>query len=171
MVKFFGGPLAGISMGMSFWMTLLLSVTGMMTSVFIFSQIGVMVSRWYANRHRAQKKPIFSKKSRRIVKIWQKFGIQGIAFLTPILLSPVVGTIIATVLGASQKHILVHMLWSAVFWGITFTFALQELRYLDLAIFHKWYPSLFGKLRTGEEGPFKLRSIFIANWTDSAISL
>ncbi|QNF33388.1 hypothetical protein HUW51_11895 [Adhaeribacter swui] len=137
MVKFFGGPLAGISMGLSFGMTLLLSVTGMMTSVFIFSQVGMMVSRWYVARHRAQNKPIFSKKSRKIVKIWQRFGIKGIAFLTPVLFSPVIGTIMATVLGASQRHILFHMLWSAIFWGIAFTFALHELRHLDLAIFHK----------------------------------
>lgn len=137
MVKFFGGPLAGVSMGLSFWLTLLLSVTGMMTSVFIFSQVGVLVSRWYVNRHRAKKKPIFTKKSRKIVKIWQKFGIQGIAFLTPVIFSPVIGTIIATVLGASQKKIMVHMLWSAVFWGITFTFALHELSHLGLSIFHK----------------------------------
>ena len=137
MVKFFGGPLAGISMGLSFWMTLLLSVTGMMTSVFIFSKVGMMVSRWYIQRHRAQNKPIFSKKSRKIVKIWQRFGIKGIAFLTPVIFSPVIGTIMATVLGASQRHILLHMLWSAVFWGLAFTFALHELRHLDLAIFHK----------------------------------
>ncbi len=137
MVKFFGGPLAGISMGLSFWMTLLLSVTGMMTSVFIFSQVGMLVSRWYVEKHRAKKKPIFTKKSRKIVQIWQKFGIQGIAFLTPVLFSPVIGTIMATVLGASQRRILLHMLWSAVFWGITFTFALHELRHFDLPIFHK----------------------------------
>ena len=137
MVKFFGGPLAGISMGLSFWMTLALSVTGMMTSVFIFSQVGILVSRWYIARHRAQNKPIFSKKSRKIVKIWQRFGIKGIAFLTPVIFSPVIGTIMATVLGASQRHILLHMLWSAVFWGVTFTLALHELRHLDLAIFHR----------------------------------
>ncbi len=137
MIKFFGGPLAGISMGLSFWMTLLLSVTGMMTSVFIFSQVGVMVSRWYTERGRAKKKTIFNKKNRKIVKVWQAFGIQGIAFLTPVIFSPVIGTIIATVLGARQKHILVHMLWSAVFWGIAFTFALHELRHLNLPIFHR----------------------------------
>lgn len=137
MVKFFGGPLAGVSMGLSWWMTLLLSVTGMMTSVFIFSQVGMIVSRWYVAKSRAKKKPVFTKKSRKIVRIWQRFGIRGIAFLTPVLFSPVIGTIIATVLGASQRNILVHMLWSAVFWGVAFTFGLQELRHLNLPIFHK----------------------------------
>lgn len=137
MVKFFGGPLAGVSMGLSCWMTLLLSVTGMMTSVFIFSQVGIIVSRWYVAKNRAKKKPVFTKKSRKIVRIWQRFGIKGIAFLTPVLFSPVIGTIIATVLGASQRNILVHMLWSSIFWGAAFTFGLQELRHLNLPIFHK----------------------------------
>jgi len=136
MFKFFGGPLAGVTMGLSFWMTLLLSVTGMMTSVFIFSQIGLMVSRWYVAKHRAKNKPVFTKKSRKIVRIWQRFGIQGIAFLTPVIFSPVIGTIMATVLGASQRHILLHMLWSAIFWGAAFTFALHELSHLNLPFLH-----------------------------------
>lgn len=137
MVKFFGGPLAGISMGLSFGTTLALTVTGMMTSVFIFSGIGVMFSDWYIQQRRLKQKPIFSKKSRRLVRVWQRFGMSGIAFLTPVILSPIIGTIVATVLGARQRQILLHMLWSALFWGVTFTFILSQLSHLNLPFLHK----------------------------------
>ena len=131
MVKFFGGPLTGAALGLGFWQTLGLTVAGMMTSVAIFSMVGSAVSRYYARARIRKKKPIFNKKSRRIVKVWQKFGMGGIAFLTPVLLSPIIGTIIATVLGAKRGQILLHMLWSAVLWGTIFTFALINLRNFD----------------------------------------
>lgn len=132
MVKFFGGPLAGVSMGLSLGATMALTVAGMMTSVFIFSGIGTFFSKWYAQQQRRQQKPVFTKKNRRIVRVWQRFGMGGIAFLTPVLLTPIIGTVVATVLGASQRHILVHMLWSAVFWGITLTFLVAQLSTLNL---------------------------------------
>jgi hypothetical protein len=133
MVKFFGGPLAGVSMGLSFGATLALTVTGMMTSVIIFSGIGSFFSRWYVERRRLNQKPIFTKQSRRIVRIWQRFGMRGIAFLTPLILSPIIGTIVATALGAPPKKIILNMLWSAVFWGFTLTFVLTEISHMGLA--------------------------------------
>ena len=137
MVKFFGGPLTGAALGLNFWQTFGLTVSGMMTSVLLFSIIGSAVSKYYAKNRRLQRKPIFNKKSRRIVKVWQQFGMGGIAFLTPVLLSPIIGTIIATVLGAKRGQILLHMLWSAVLWGTVFTFALIHLRHMNLPFIGK----------------------------------
>ncbi|KAA9324965.1 hypothetical protein [Adhaeribacter soli] len=137
MVKFFGGPLTGAALGFSFWTTFGLTVAGMMTSVLLFSIIGTAVSKNYAKNRKLKNKPVFNKKSRRIVKVWQRFGMGGIAFLTPVLLSPIIGTIIATVLGAKRGEILLHMLWSAVLWGTVFTFALLHLRHLDLPFLGK----------------------------------
>ncbi|MGV3588340.1 MAG: hypothetical protein ACO1OF_15150 [Adhaeribacter sp.] len=137
MVKFFGGPLAGVSMGLSLGATMALTVAGMMTSVFIFSGIGTLFSKWYAEQQRQKQKPVFTKKNRRIVRVWQRFGMVGIAFLTPILLTPIIGTVVATVLGASQRHILVHMLWSAVFWGVTLTFLVSQVSTLNLPFLHR----------------------------------
>ncbi|RNI32702.1 hypothetical protein EFA69_04875 [Rufibacter immobilis] len=134
-VKFFGGPLAGVSMGLSFGATMALTVAGMMTSVFLFSLIGTAVHNRYVERQRAKNKPMFSKKNRRIVSVWKRFGMSGIAFLTPILLSPVVGTVLATVLGVSKSRIMLHMLWSAVFWGFALTFTLFKLSHLPFLHF------------------------------------
>ncbi|MFD1186062.1 hypothetical protein [Pontibacter rugosus] len=117
MVKFFGGPVTGVSLGLTYTETALLTVAGMMTSVVIFSIVGRAASKWLSARRRAKQKPMFSKKSRRIVQIWCRFGITGVAFLTPILLTPIFGTIVASLFGAPRKHILIHMLWSSIFWS------------------------------------------------------
>jgi uncharacterized membrane protein len=117
MVKFFGGPVTGVSLGLSYFESVVLTIAGMMTSVIIFSIIGQAFSRWVTSRRRAKSKPVFSKKNRRVVKIWNKFGVKGVAFLTPILLTPIFGTVVASLFGAPRKHILLHMLWSAILWS------------------------------------------------------
>lgn len=126
MVKFFAGPLTGISLGLSYLETMLLTIAGMMTSVLIFSVIGKAVSVWYSKRQRAKQKPVFCKKNRRIVKVWTRFGVSGVAFLTPILLTPIFGTIVAALLGAPRKHIFVHMFWSSILWSATLTLVVFE---------------------------------------------
>jgi len=117
MVKFFAGPLTGVAVGLTYLETVLLTIAGMMTTVIIFSIIGRAFSKWWAKRQRAQNKPMFSKKNRRIVQIWNRFGVVGVAFLTPILLTPIVGTVVAALFGAPRKQIFIHMLWSSVIWS------------------------------------------------------
>ncbi len=129
-VKFLGGPLAGSSMGLSFAPTMALTVAGMMTSVFVFSGVGRAWVRHRQRQRRLRRAPIFSKRSRNIIKIFKRFGMGGIAFLTPILLSPIGGTVIATLLGVPRQRILLHMLWSAVLWGGILTLASDRIGHL-----------------------------------------
>jgi len=123
MVKFLGGPLAGVSMGLPFGLTLALTVAGMMTTVIIISGVGRVWVRHKQQQRRLRRVPIFSSRSRNIIKVFRRFGMGGIAFLTPVLLSPIGGTVIATLLGVPRNRILLHMLWSAVFWGGVLTLA------------------------------------------------
>lgn len=117
MVKFIGGPVAGVAAGLTYMESVLLTIAGMMTTVVIFSIIGRAFSKWIAARRRADKKPVFNKKNRRIIKIWNSFGVVGVAFLTPVIFTPILGTVVAALFGASRKQIFIHMLWSAVVWS------------------------------------------------------
>ncbi|MDH5398541.1 MAG: hypothetical protein OEX02_10360, partial [Cyclobacteriaceae bacterium] len=49
---------------------------------------------------------------------WKRFGALGIAFLTPILLMPIGGTLILTSFGSPRKKIFTYMLMSATFWSV-----------------------------------------------------
>ncbi|KAA9325573.1 hypothetical protein F0P96_19795 [Hymenobacter busanensis] len=133
MVKFIGGPVTGAAAGLSFAQTLALTVAGMMTSVAVVSGVGRSWAAHMQRRRRLRHKPVFSRRSRTIVRIFSRFGISGIAFLTPILFTPIGGTVIATMLGVRRQQILLHMFWSALLWGAAFTFL--TLKFSHLGIF------------------------------------
>ncbi|GAA4382676.1 hypothetical protein [Hymenobacter koreensis] len=135
MFKFIGGPVTGAAAGMSFAQTMALTVAGMMTSVAVVSGLGRRLAAHLQRRRRLRHKPVFSRRSRAIVRVFKRFGISGIAFLTPILLTPIGGTVIATMLGVRRQQILIHMFWSALLWGATFTFL--TIKFSDLPIFRR----------------------------------
>lgn len=127
MVKFVGGPLAGASLGLGFAETLALTVAGMMTTVVLLSGVG---RRWVKKRQRQRRlrhEKVFSRRSRAIVRVFQRFGMPGLALFTPILFTPIGGTVVATLLGVPRPRILLHMLWSAVLWGTALTLLGDEL--------------------------------------------
>ena len=65
-----------------------------------------------------EKRKVFTKKNRRIVQIWKKYGLMGIAIVTPIFLSIPIGTIIANSLEERKKKILLYMFFSILFWSV-----------------------------------------------------
>ena len=134
MVKFVAAPVAGIAAGLPFGLIWMLSVAGMMTTVVLISGVGKMWAIHLRRRREEKGKPLFSRKSRRIVSVFRRFGMGGIAFLTPILFSPIGGTVIATQLHVPRWRILIHMFWSAALWGAAFT--MLAIRFSHLAIFH-----------------------------------
>lgn len=121
MFKFIFGCVGGAVRGFSYFETVLITVLGMMVSVVIFSFFGISIRKWFYRNFRKKRK-VFSKRSRRIVKIWRKYGIVGVAFLTPILFSPIVGTLIAVSFGEDKKRIFFHMLWSATLWAVILSY-------------------------------------------------
>lgn len=126
MVKFLFGPLAGIALRLSWWETTLCTVMGMMTSVVIFTFLGkVIQSGWRQFRKSEPRR--FSRNSRRAVKVYSKFGVIGIACLTPLLFTPIGGTLIATAFNIPPIKIIGWMAVSAVVWGVILTLALYNI--------------------------------------------
>ncbi len=121
MFKFIFGCVGGAVRNFSYLETLIITVLGMMTSVVIFTFFGLAIRNWFY-RTFPKKRNKFSKRNRRIVKIWRKYGIIGVAFLTPLLFSPIGGTLIAVSFGERKQRIFFHMLWSAILWAAFFAF-------------------------------------------------
>ena len=67
------------------------------------------------------KKKIFTARNRKVVKIWVKYGLVGIAFLTPVFLSIPIGTVLANSLVSNRKKIILYMFVSILFWSLTIT--------------------------------------------------
>lgn len=120
MLKFIAGPTLGYAAGFSLPATIAITVTGMMMSVLLFTFVGdylrnVVFRRFFEGRKK------FSKKNRKFVTIWKKYGVVGVAILTPLLLTPIGGTILLTSTGTPSRQIVIYMLVSAVFWAMLFS--------------------------------------------------
>ncbi len=119
MLKFIAGPTLGYAAGFSFLTTFLITVGGMMSSVVLFTYLGTYLRTRIINRF-FKKRKVFSSKSRRFVIIWKKYGILGVSFLTPLVLTPIGGTIVLTSFSSPKNSILLTMLISALFWSLVF---------------------------------------------------
>ena len=125
-IKFIGGPLTGAALGVPWLQTALGTALGMMLSVFVVTFAGNAIQA-VIDRYRSQKPRRFTKRTRRAVRIWKRFGMAGIAFLTPLLLTPIGGTAIAVSFRVGRLRLLSHMLVSAVFWAVLQTLLLYQI--------------------------------------------
>ena len=116
MAKFVVGPTFGISAGLGIVETALLSGLGMMASVVIFSYGGQGARDWWFETFRRDRK-LFSPKNRKMVKFYIRWRIQGLSFLTPVIFSPIVGTLLAVCFGESKSRIIRFMAIAAFFWA------------------------------------------------------
>lgn len=128
MFKFILGPVTGRLYELNFLETSLLTVLGMMTSVVVFTSVfgnkihGWIIGTFYKNKR------LFSRSNRRTVKIWRAYGLKGVAFLTPILFSPIGGTILAISFGEHKSKIFKYMFVSAIFWSAILSLAIITLK-------------------------------------------
>jgi membrane protein DedA with SNARE-associated domain len=120
MLKFILGPIGGYGAGLNLLTTILATVAGMMTVVFAIAFFG----NWLRNKiihmfpNKAKK---FSERNRRFVGIWKKYGIAGVAALTPLFLTPIGGTVLAISFGTPKDKLIIYMFISASVWAVIFS--------------------------------------------------
>ncbi len=129
-LKFFAGPVTGLALGLTWYETALCSAVGMMLAVVATTYIGkgvqALIRRWRKAPPRR-----FSKSSRRAVRIWKRFGIIGIAVLTPLLFTPIGGTIIAVAFRAHRQSIFFWMLMSGLCVGTVISYLVYSLKFVE----------------------------------------
>ncbi|MCI0750572.1 MAG: hypothetical protein L0Y35_01925 [Flammeovirgaceae bacterium] len=123
MLKFIFGPTLGYAAGLHIITTILTTVFGMMASVIAFTFFGEWLREKILHRFFSNKKK-FTSNSRKFVTIWRKYGIVGVAFLTPLLLTPIGGTLLAVSFGTPKEKIIFYMFVSAAVWSVIFSFAI-----------------------------------------------
>lgn len=120
MLKFILGPLGGFAAKLHVVTTIIATVAGTMTVVLAFSFAGDWIRKNVLNRFFPNRKR-FSERNRRFVTIWKKYGVAGVAFLTPILLTPIGGTVVAISFGSPRDKLILYMLISSTSWAVIFS--------------------------------------------------
>ena len=126
MLKFIFGPLGGFAAGLELVTTILVTVAGMMTVVFSFTYAGTWIREKIIHRFFGKRKR-FTQNNRKFVRIWKKYGLFGVAALTPVLLTPIGGTLLALSSGSPKEKIIIFMFVSASVWSVVFSVTIYLL--------------------------------------------
>ena len=124
-------PILGPTAGMTKLEIIIITVAGLMTSVTLFTLVGEKIKKNVVPIFIKNPKK-FSPGSRRMVRIWRKYGIIGTCFLTPLVLSPVGGALLVSTVGAPRKQVFLYMFIFGVFWAIVWTYSVDFLINLGL---------------------------------------
>ncbi len=124
-IKFIAGPIQGAILKLHPITTGLSTILGMMISVVAFTYFGDWLKkRWFSRFFQKPDNP--SNSRRKFMILLRKYGLGGIAFFTPLILTPIGGTILAVGLNKPKGKILLFMLISAIGWSIVFTAAIYS---------------------------------------------
>lgn len=124
MLKFIFGPLGGYAAGLNLVTTILTTVAGMMTVVFLFTFFGEWMGEKVFNGKffkRFKPRQVTKERAQKLEKIWRRYGLVGVALLTPIILTPLGGTLLAVSSGSPKDKIIFYMFVSASFWSVAFS--------------------------------------------------
>ena len=127
MLKFIFGPLGGYAARLNLVTTILTTVAGMMTVVFLFTFFGEWMREKVFRRKvfsRFKRKKVSLERAQKLERLWKRYGLLGVALLTPIILTPIGGTVLAVSSGSPKDKIIFYMFVSASFWSVVFSMAI-----------------------------------------------
>lgn len=122
MLKFIFGPAGGYAVGLHPITTILTTVAGMMTVVFLFTFFGNWIRQKVLVKFRKPK--VNLKRAEKLDRIWKRYGLLGVALLTPLVLTPIGGTLLAVSSGSPKDKIIFYMFVSASFWSVVISMAI-----------------------------------------------
>lgn len=124
-------PLVIIQYEFSFLETILWTNVGGILGVYFFAFLSEKLLAWWKRMFRRsnrkiledeqQVKKIFTRRNRRIVQIKQKYGLIGIALITPFLLSIPVGVFLVVRYYRSSKLKFLYLIAANLIWSVIYT--------------------------------------------------
>lgn len=135
------GSLFAVGFGYNFWQTWLLTTIGGSIGVVVFTQISRIIwntwdktkasakvkdvqqsvlSKWISLKFKkktSEPKPVFTKRSRFIIRWKKQYGLVGLAFLTPIVLTIPIGTFISNRFFSDKKMVMIYLIISTALWA------------------------------------------------------
>lgn len=115
-IKFSMGTLTAIAADLGLGGSLA-NIIGGIIGIVVFTYLGGYIQAYFVKKFPQYFSRKFTSGNRFLVRVKQRFGLNGIAVLTPIVLSIPVGVLFALALTNDKKKILVSMLVSMFFWA------------------------------------------------------
>ncbi len=125
-IKFVGGPLSGAALGLSWLETALCTTLGMMISVIVITYAGAALQALW-HRYNPTPTRLFTKRTRMAIRVWRRSGMAGIALLTPAILTPIGGTILAVSFGVKPGRLILYMFISGILWAVVQTLLIYQI--------------------------------------------
>ena len=134
-LKFIFGPALGIiAYELPIIAVIVLTSCGMMTTVYLLTFLGENI-RKFLKRSKWKNKKASVRRSRRFLKIWNKYGLKGVCFLTPLILTPPVGGLLVNIV-VSDKSLIIKWMWiSALFWSVVISILAKYVEGLRTLIY------------------------------------
>ena len=116
LIKFSMGTLAAIAADLGLGGSLA-NIIGGIIGIVLFTYLGGIMQDYFVKKFPNQFGKKFTRSNRFLVRVKRKFGLGGIAVLTPIALSIPVGVLFALALTHDKKKIMISMIMSLLFWA------------------------------------------------------
>ncbi len=123
---------AGLVLGLPPVLSGVAATSGGLLGAILVTIVGEQLQRWlYRLRW-------FYKRRERVERLWNRYGLIGVAFQSPVFAGTLLSTLVALSLGAPARKLLFWISVSLVFWGGVLTGAAV----LGLSIFESWRASV-----------------------------
>lgn len=99
-------------------------IAGNIAFTYLSAAILKAIHEFRVKRGLVHRKKVFTKSNRRIIRIKQKFGLAGIAFITPIFLSTPIGAFLAERFFRNKRKIILYLSAATIFWAFALYFIL-----------------------------------------------
>lgn len=120
--KFMYAPAAIYLAGYSFFGSFLITSGGGFAGVIFFYKLGEAISRWWINRFPTKReKKKFTKKNRIFINFRNKYGLYGLAIVTPCIISIPIGCFLAAKYYGTDKRMIPFLFVSVLIWAMTLT--------------------------------------------------
>ncbi len=114
--KFVPAPLIALYQNLTILEATILTTLGTMTTVITLTFAGERFRKFILRKF-FRKRKLFTPGNRKKVRFIRKYGIKGVAFLTPVVFGPVIGALLASTLGAAKHKIFISMAICCLFWA------------------------------------------------------
>jgi len=114
-------PLAILQFKFDFFETILWTNLGGAIGIYFFAYLSDKLISWWKRTFRPKSKKVFSKKNRRIIRVKQRYGLIGIALITPLLLSIPVGTFLMVRYYHRSRYRFASLVASNIVWSLIYS--------------------------------------------------